>query len=253
MNDAVNKVIRERETLERGFTRAFFLSLACHFMVVGLAVAGPILFPPPPPPLKVVEGIAVPLPPGGGGVPDAPPPAPAPPRPEPPAPKPAPEPEKPEPQKIQKPPQETKRKGLPAPDAKARKRATPEPTPQAGGAPGGSGRGSQLPGLEFLPPGPGVPGGTDIYGDWYLAGVQRKIWTIWTQQIRSSQPRSVTVQFTIRADGSIEGLRVVDTSGVYLLDQAAQRAVLSATPFGPLPKNYGTDRLTIQAVFKPTP
>jgi protein TonB len=252
LNDPVNRVIRERETLERGFSRAFFLSLVTHFMIVGLAVAAPLILPPKPPPLKVVEGIAVPLPPGGGGRPDAPPPAPAPPQPEPPAPRPEPE-KKPEPQKILKPPKEVKRQGLPEPDARSRKRPTPEPTPQAAGAPGGTGRSSQLPGLEFLPPGPGVPGGTDLYGDWYLAGVQRKIWTIWTQQIRSSQERSVTVQFTIRSDGSVEGLRVVSTSGVYLLDQAAQRAVLSATPFGPLPRNYGTDRLTIQAVFKPTP
>ena len=48
-------------------------------------------------------------------------------------------------------------------------------------------------------------------------------------------------------------MRVVQTGGVALLDLAAQRAVYSAAPFGPLPKNYGTNRYTIQAIFQPTP
>jgi len=33
---------------------------------------------------------------------------------------------------------------------------------------------------------------------------------------------------------------------------AAKRAVLNAAPFGPLPRQYGTNRKTIQAVFRPT-
>jgi outer membrane biosynthesis protein TonB len=45
---------------------------------------------------------------------------------------------------------------------------------------------------------------------------------------------------------------VVQSSGATLLDLAAKRAVFSAAPFGPLPKDYGTNRKTIQALFKPT-
>jgi outer membrane biosynthesis protein TonB len=38
-----------------------------------------------------------------------------------------------------------------------------------------------------------------------------------------------------------------------LLDIAALRTVSSVAPFGPLPKTYGTNRITIQALFQPTP
>ena len=119
------------------------------------------------------------------------------------------------------------------------------------GAPRGTGRGSSTPGLEFGPPGAGVPGGTDPFGDWYLAGVQRKIWTIWTQQLKGDLRQPIAVLFTILADGSVTDVRVAQSSGAALLDLAAQRAVFSAAPFGPLPRNYGTNRYTIQAIFKP--
>jgi TonB family protein len=61
------------------------------------------------------------------------------------------------------------------------------------------------------------------------------------------------VSFTILANGSVEDVRVVQSSGASLLDFAAQRSVLSAAPFHPLPKEYGTNRYTIQAIFRPTP
>jgi TonB family protein len=60
------------------------------------------------------------------------------------------------------------------------------------------------------------------------------------------------VTFTILADGKVTDVRVTEPSGVSLLDMAAQRAILNAAPFGPLPRQYGTDRKSIQAVFRPT-
>jgi TonB family protein len=179
------------------------------------------------------------------------PPAPAPPvqKPEPEAPKAQPAP------KVIKPPQEAPKKGLPELDAKKPRKttkATPSPAAASAGGAGSTGRGAQTPGLEFGPPGPGVPGGTDPNGDWYLAGVQRKIWGLWTQQIRTGMTQAVTVRFTIVADGTVEDVEVVQPSGVYLIDAAALRAVTTAAPFSPLPRNYDTTRVTIQAVFKPT-
>ena len=55
------------------------------------------------------------------------------------------------------------------------------------------------------------------------------------------------------SNGSVTDVRVVRSSGVALLDLAAQRAVDSAAPFGPLPRDYGTNRYTVQAIFKPIP
>jgi protein TonB len=256
VNDPIDRLIAERSALDRGFPGGVLLSGFIHLLLVGAAVAGPLLLPRAPI-IRVMDGIAVPLPPGGRGAKNPEPPAPAPDRPEPPQP----EPVKPEPQpKIIKPPKEEEvhsSKAIPALDAKKIKKMaklTPTPARAAakGGVPGGTGRNAQTPGLEFGPVGPGVPEGTDPNGDWYLAGVQRKIWSLWTQQIHSDMSQSVTVRFTINADGSVENVDIVQGSGVYLLDTAAQRAVMTAAPFSPLPKTYETNRITIQAVFKPT-
>jgi TonB family protein len=97
-----------------------------------------------------------------------------------------------------------------------------------------------------------VPGGTDSGGDWYLAGVQQKIWILWNQQIKSGFNHPIGVTFTIEADGNVSDVDVTQPSGASLLDMAAQRAVLNAAPFGPLPRQYGTNRKTIHAVFRPT-
>ena len=110
-------------------------------------------------------------------------------------------------------------------------------------------------GIIGLPPGPGSPTGNDATGDWYLAAVQQKIWLIWTRQIKSGFTQPITVSLTILADGSLEdgSVRIVQSSGIQLLDNAAMRSVFAAASFGPLPKTYGTNRITIQALFQPTP
>ncbi len=253
MNDAVDRLIVEREAMDHGFEGGLLLSVFAHVMLIGTAIAAPYLLPKKPP-LQVVDGFFAPLPPGGAGprqpepaasaaAPDAEPAAPEP------------------PPKFIKPPtkgEPPKTKGLPAPDAKkVMKTQKDQPAPVAPGAEKAtskaSGSSPTTQGLDFgVTPGAGVPQGTDWLGDWYLAGVQRKIWSIWNQQIRSDFSQPVTIRFTITASGTLENVELLKSSGATLLDLAAQRAVYSAAPFGPLPKNYGTDRITIQATFKPT-
>jgi protein TonB len=265
VNEAVDRVLEEREALDRGFPAGVVLSGALHLILIGAAV-GVAWLGPRRPLLRVADGVAIPLPPGGGG-PLQPEPAPAagPPvtsAPEPAAP--APEP----PPKVIKPPKEEPRKGLPLPDAKKAKprpqksapparRAGPPVPERTPASSAGTGTSAVPPGGVGIvgPQGPGVPYGTDPLGDWYLAGVQRKIWTIWVRQMHAGFAQPITVSFTILADGSLEdgSVRVTQTSGLQLLDNAAQRAVFSGAPFGPLPKTYGTNRITIQALFQPTP
>jgi TonB family protein len=84
-----------------------------------------------------------------------------------------------------------------------------------------------------------------------MAGVQRKIWMLWTQQLTAGAFQPITISFAILQDGTVTDVRVVQSSGAFLLDQAAQRAVSSAGPFGPLPKNYETNRFALQVVFRP--
>jgi TonB family protein len=97
-----------------------------------------------------------------------------------------------------------------------------------------------------------VPDGTDAGGDWYIAGVTQKIWMIWNQQIKAGFSQPIGVTFTIQPNGAVTDVRVSQPSGAALLDMAAQRAVLNAAPFGPLPREYGGNPRTIQALFRPT-
>jgi TonB family protein len=264
VNDPVDRLIAERERLDRGLPLTMLASLLAHLVLVGAAVALPRLLPDEPP-LRVADGFAVVLPRGGGGSPAAAaPPAAAP------APQPAPvvSAPPPAPPQVIKPPVETPRpRALPLPDSRRTAKPRPQPPPPpgrtssaiappasapAGGVPGGRGTASATPGLEFAPPGPGVPDGTDSGGDWYLAAVQQKIWMVWNQQVKSGFARPIGVTFTIQPDGSVTSVRVTQPSGAALLDMAAQRAIFNAAPFGPLPREYGQNPRTIQALFRPT-
>lgn len=263
MNDAVDRVLADREALDRGFSGSVVLSMASHGFLVGSGVLLALILPQEPL-IKTELGFAVVLP-RGGGTPEAPAPEAAPAAPEPQAPAAVPE---PPPRAILKPPKEELHKNaLPELDAKPRKKKPPpepranaasgprpaSPRPSAG-TPGGTGVSSRTPGLVLGPSGPGIPEGTDTGGDWYLATVQQKIWMMWMQQLRAGFTEPVGVSFTILADGSVDAdsVRVDQPSHAALLNLAAQRAVISAAPFGPLPKDYGTNRYTIHALFKPT-
>jgi TonB family protein len=266
VNEAVDRLIAERERLDHGLSATVLVSIFGHMLLVSAAIVLPRLLPREPP-LRVADGFAVVLPRGGGGSPTAQAPPAAAPAPNTPAPAvsaaPPPAP------KVLKPPTEAPRpRALPLPDSRRTARAQPEPPlppsrtsaaasahrPAAtpGGAPAGNGTSAATPGLEFGPPGPGVPDGSDSGGDWYLAGVQQKIWMLWNQQLKAGFTQPIGVTFTIQPNGTVTDVRVTQPSGASLLDMAAQRAVLNAGPFGPLPRDYGQNPRTIQALFRPT-
>jgi TonB family protein len=255
VNDPVDRVIADRAGMDRGFRRGLLLSGGGHVLLVLTALIASFLAPREPL-IKIADGFAAPMPRGGRGIQTAEPPAPA----EAPQPAPSAAPAEPPKPQIQKPPKEEPRKGPPElsekgkKDKKGRKpKETPAPTRQ-GGVPGGTGRSSELPGLPDAPVGIGVPYGTELTADWYIATVQQRIWALWVQQIKAGMQQPVIVQFTIEADGSVSvaGITIVQSSGAPLLDLAAKRAIATAAPFGPLPKHYGTNRITIQGIFKPT-
>jgi periplasmic protein TonB len=266
MNDAVADVIAEREGLDRGFPRGLLLSSAFHGVLVGAALLAAWLGATPPK-LKVNDGLIVPVQRGGAGSTEVAAGVPTPVKSQPPTTQPE-APPQPEPPKVVKPPkEEPPKKALPDPDAKkAAKKPTPAPVRQAAapsraqpqqGPPGARGSAqttNATPGLGLnLPVGPGVPGG-GAEGDWYLTAVQRKIWVVWMQQMKVGFVRPVHLSFTILSDGSLDdgSVRILESSGATLVDMAAKRAIYSGAPFSPLPKHYGTSRLTIQAHFEPT-
>jgi TonB family protein len=84
-----------------------------------------------------------------------------------------------------------------------------------------------------------------------LAGVQAKVWAVWARQVRLASATPVEVEFSIADDGSLVGLPVATPSGNTLVDLAAVRAIVSAAPFAPLPRDMESRLLTIRALFKP--
>ena len=266
MNEAVDRLIAERQRMDAGLPATLLVSIVGHLLVLGTVIALPLLLPREPL-LKVIDVgfTVVAMPRGGGGSPAAPaPPAQAPA----PKPKPVESAAPPPPPKVLKPPTEAPRpNALPTLDSRKIARRTPEPVAAPGRAPaaasarsaaaigstpGGHGASSATPGLEIGPPGVGVPDGTETGGDWYIAGVTQKIWMLWNQQIKAGFAQPIGVTFTIMPDGNVTNVRVSQPSGVYLLDSAAQRAVLNAAPFGPFPRDYDQKPRTIQALFRPT-
>lgn len=201
----MNAVLLDRAALERGFLESMIVSGLGHALVVGIAVAITLLSPREPL-IKVMPGFMISLPPGGAGSPVAAPaaPAPAPPVTQAAAPKVEPPPQ------ILKPVQELPRKGIADIDEKPSSKKPPKPQPvQVSGSGAASPGANATPGFALGPPGAGVPGGTDPFGDWYLAGVQRKIWMVWAQQVKAGMTQPAMVSFTILADGSVDRKSVV--------------------------------------------
>jgi periplasmic protein TonB len=264
MRDAVDSVIEAREALDHGFSGSLLMSGLVHGLLVGGAFLAAFLAPKAP--LVRISNFAVMEMRGGRGTPNPAPQAPAAPPVTQPAAKTEPAPEPAAPPQIAKPPQPVERKGLPEPDAKkptTKPSARPEPsrptaaastqagTPIRATTGGGTGTTSGPVGLEFLPDGAGVGTGLDN-SDYYMAGVQRKVWQIWLQQIKQTFPQPVIVSFTLNPDGSVSNVQVAQSSGVAMIDLAARRAVQTAAPFSPFPKDYANRPLTIQARFTPT-
>ena len=264
MSDSISRLLEERERLDHGLPTTLLMSLIGHFGLAAVAIAMPLLLPRDQT-IKVQEGFVTVLPRGGGGTPQV---APKPPEP---APQPKPEPAQSAapaaPPVVLKPPpkSEPRPNALPLPDSRRKAPPTPPPvrattrpstTPSKGSVgttPSAKSVDSAATGIVLGGvPGPGVPTGTDSGGDWYLASVQQKIWMIWNQQTKTGFTQSVGVTFTIMPDGSVANVHLSQASGSSLLDLAAQRAVFNAAPFGPLPREYGQNPRTIQALFKPT-
>jgi TonB family protein len=79
---------------------------------------------------------------------------------------------------------------------------------------------------------------------WYLDQIQTRIRREWTRGA-SNETGEVVVQFTIRRNGSIEGLRVLTGSGRGSLDRRATQSVGMAAPFPSLPPGYSGESLTV--------
>jgi TonB family protein len=119
------------------------------------------------------------------------------------------------------------------------------------GAAGEQGAGFPNPDGGFVDSGP-LSFDTTWY-DWgpYAAEMIRRIKLHWDVPdiARLNLKGKVTIRFFILADGRVEGATVLSRSGVPPFDYAALQAILTSSPFRPLPKDLGSEREGVTVTF----
>jgi protein TonB len=87
----------------------------------------------------------------------------------------------------------------------------------------------------------------------YFLKLKRQIEGVWNypeaSRMRGEQGELLLV-FTIRRDGYLEDVKLLDTSGFRRLDDEAIRAIRVAAPFSPFPQSWQLERLNIRAIFR---
>lgn len=68
--------------------------------------------------------------------------------------------------------------------------------------------------------------------------------------LHSSPDQKCTVTFSIARDGTVNNVRILQSSDNYLLDTSAQRAILDASPLPPLPQQFPRNDATVQLSFQ---
>ncbi len=86
----------------------------------------------------------------------------------------------------------------------------------------------------------------------YLKHIKDKVQNTWVypEEARlNNQQGGLLLIFTIEKNGDVSRVKVINSSGYRLLDEAAVNAIKEAAPFPPLPKRLHIDRLNIYATF----
>ncbi|MGH9369598.1 MAG: TonB family protein [Thermoanaerobaculia bacterium] len=119
------------------------------------------------------------------------------------------------------------------------------------GAPGEDGAGFPNPGGGFVDSGP-LSFDTTWY-DWgpYAAEMVRRIKNHWNvpELARFGWKGKVTIRFFILADGRVEAATILSRSGTPPFDFAALQAIVTSSPFRPLPADLGSEREGVTVTF----
>jgi protein TonB len=83
----------------------------------------------------------------------------------------------------------------------------------------------------------------------YITLVQYRIESNWEPQVSGLDQLLATVYFKIKRDGEIEEIKLEQSSGNVLFDQAARRAVYNANPLPPLPADFEQPTLGVHFDF----
>ena len=90
------------------------------------------------------------------------------------------------------------------------------------------------------------------FHSYYLA-LKRKIELVWEYPYKARQTGAqgrLRMRFVINKDGSLAEVKILNSSGVPILDHEAVRAIQNASPFPPLPDRMNTERLAVTATFE---
>ncbi len=86
----------------------------------------------------------------------------------------------------------------------------------------------------------------------YFSGLRKQIELVWiypSDAIQRGLQGAVQLEMTIEKDGRVSRVRVVQSSGYQTLDDNMLRTIKMASPFAPLPKAWGKDRLVVTGSF----
>jgi protein TonB len=86
----------------------------------------------------------------------------------------------------------------------------------------------------------------------YMRRLKEAIESAWQYPADASRrgiQGDLNISFTINKNGTLKGIDVLRTSGQRSLDDAAVRSIKDASPFWPLPDDWGKDEFTVKGHF----
>jgi protein TonB len=87
----------------------------------------------------------------------------------------------------------------------------------------------------------------------YFSHIKKQIEMAWSYPMEAQENDwggRLNVVFVIEDNGSVSSVKLLKSSGYEILDNAAIRAIKFASPFNPIPKSIGVERLKISASFE---
>jgi TonB family protein len=80
--------------------------------------------------------------------------------------------------------------------------------------------------------------------------MRRKIAAYWrVPEGSQGEDRFCVIYFRVHRNGSVSNTMIEQSSGLFVFDQAAQRAVVQSSPMPPLPNDYRDDYLGVHFSF----
>ena len=83
----------------------------------------------------------------------------------------------------------------------------------------------------------------------YISRMRRKIAAHWRVPAGSQGELLCVIYFRVTRDGTVMATAIEQSSGLFMFDQAAQRAVVQSSPMPPLPQEYRDEYLGVHFSF----